>query len=701
MAQAPVTALATAVGLQLPESILLRAGDFLRLSINPDASATARTVTGTELTAARAFAVGLGTGLSPYYSLLEEAQRLNSRKVSIQSGAGYIDGNANAEAFASGRGDTSAEATALNTGLAGINWLNNYAGNLYVGTTGTPFAATARVAAGSQLAPALGAAAPSSSLDATARVRGVESSQLLGQPNATVAATTTLDLATSTASTKAVGLADSVGLDGVQATAVTNGSGVGATTTISGDATSRVVVRAGETLPPGSTLGVAAPAFGISNSEITTAPSLNTTVRGAALATIATEMVDGDGNPLNKSNQTLPVTYDNLQGIGIQSSLITAGRGNTTVVGVGGVADGGARFNGYSTPLAAGINESKIITNLGNDSIFGKVLNEVEAGVDADNDGLLESGVYLTHDADNGGQGDSFNGIRNSTVLTGAGDDTISGSASGSFLYTMNGNNTIDLDRARESSLWGSFGNDTIGVKEQASNVVAWGSLGEDHLSGASDSTGNVFDGGLGVDFIEGSAGATDRFLFTDANAARLSSSGESFGRDLTNTQFWGGLSEEQKADLWSTGKLTGANGQLVGAVDTIANFEAGAGGDRLELNSSLASITQSLWEDHGTILQVDQQGHTSVVEGNANGTHGIAVIVGTLENIQKLGVGVGNIAYATDTHQLMYDPDGNWKGGSSSFGTVNTNGPLTKNNFTFGSTTAAAMGAPPTAPLP
>ena len=190
MAQAPVTALATAVGLQLPESILLRAGDFLRLSINPDASATARTVTGTELTAARAFAVGLGTGLSPYYSLLDEAKRLNSQKVSIQSGAGYIDGNANAEAFASGRGDTSAEATALNTGLAGINWLNNYAGNLYVGTTGTPFAATARVAAGSQLAPALGAAAPSSSLDATARVRGVESSQLLGQPNATVAATT-------------------------------------------------------------------------------------------------------------------------------------------------------------------------------------------------------------------------------------------------------------------------------------------------------------------------------------------------------------------------------------------------------------------------------------------------------------------------------------------------------------------------------
>ena len=48
-----------------------------------------------------------------------------------------------------------------------------------------------------------------------------------------------------------------------------------------------------------------------------------------------------------------------------------------------------------------------------------------------------------------------------------------------------------------------------------------------------------------------------------------------------------------------------------------------------------------------------------------------IGVVVGSLEAITHLGVGAPTLAYATDTHQLMYDADGDWSGGSLSIGSV------------------------------
>jgi hypothetical protein len=70
-------------------------------------------------------------------------------------------------------------------------------------------------------------------------------------------------------------------------------------------------------------------------------------------------------------------------------------------------------------------------------------------------------------------------------------------------------------------------------------------------------------------------------------------------------------------------------------------------------------------------------------------------VVVGSLADILKLGVGSPSIAYATDTHQLMFDADGNWSRGAQSIGTVNLvdGSQLTRSNFRFSGFTSDGLG--------
>lgn len=707
MARQPVVAQSTAVALRLPQFSSQWLGSSITLAANPEAYATARSVLGTDPVVAEASAFGLGAGDSPYYRFLDAARDLNSPGLTLNTGGGTVEGVAEAEANAVGRGDTTATARALNTGLAGLAVYNNYFGDLLVGSAERPFEARASVRGGADLPPPAGST-PTSRLNAEARVRGIESSTLLGQPNATVAATTRLDLGNrSNTSVEASGSADAVGLDQVRATGVTRGNGDG-TSNVRGDAIARLLVengaaagRAGLAQP----IDVSLNAVGINSSSITGSPALENTLyaRGLALLDV------GDIPPTEAEEEAdldppaIPVRYSQLRGVGVERSAITTGHGDATVVAEGGVfADSAISADPARGSFAAGFNRSNVITGAGNDLIVGRVLSELDVELDVDGDGVFSADTYLVNTPTQGDNSaadedpdQSFNGFRRSSVITGAGDDTISGSSNRSFLFAMNGDNTIDLDRARYSSLWTSFGDDVLQVRDRSENVVMWGSLGDDVLVGADSGFGNSFDGGLGTDVIDGSSSGADDFLFTDANAALTGAATNQGLNLLSDTGFWASLSEADKQQLWSTGRLSGELGELLGGVDTLLNFEAGSGGDRLVINSSLASITQELWDDYGTILQVDGDGRTSVVDGDPQGSNGIAVAVGRLADIQKLGIGTSYLAYATDTRQLMYDADGDWRSGSISFGTVNSDGPLSKANFRFGSTTGSGSGIP------
>jgi hypothetical protein len=227
--------------------------------------------------------------------------------------------------------------------------------------------------------------------------------------------------------------------------------------------------------------------------------------------------------------------------------------------------------------------------------------------------------------------------------------------------------------------------------------VSYWGSLGNDKLK-AGHGSGNQLDGGLGIDISEGGSGI-DNFLLGDSAASLTASSSDQTNSALLNVGYWQSLSDAQKQAVWSSGEVRNATGNLIGGVDTINNFQAGAGGDVLEINGALASLTNELWRDQGAIFSVDNKGGLSVQEGSA-GSNRIGVVVGTLADIQKMGISAPSIAFATDTHQLLYDADGDWRKGTISMGTLNIagNGNLTKANLSFGGTTGGGVGSPSSA---
>ncbi|MEI7664462.1 MAG: hypothetical protein WCI65_00240 [Synechococcaceae cyanobacterium ELA263] len=700
----PVTAASRSVALRFEPDYDLLAGSFLRLVTSPDAIATARTIEGTDLTAAVATARGLGAGYSRYYQDLVDEAFFNSKNLSIGSGGGQIDGKAFATAYASGRGDTSADALATNVGLANLSYLDRYGGALLIGSSASPFSASAKAGSGSVLGPVPGST-PTSSLKATARVRGLEGSGVVvaestptttpafsfyGQPNAVVEASAELAKG-DTGRLVGSATADAKGLDSYGIKAVPFGNGDG-TATISGDATARLLVPSALTAASLTEASDKATlngnAVGIDSSVIYGAPTLNTTVTGRGLATVDVASSVG-------------LQLEQLRGIGISDSMVYTNQGNDVVRGFGGFSGGNLAVGAseaVSSRDAAGIDASGMYTGLGDDVIFGKILNEVEADTDADGDGFLEDAVFLDHSARDGSIG-GFDGIRNSTANTGIGNDLIAGSSNGSHFYAEIGNDSIDLDRAKSSSLWGGIGNDLLriggadGSGGPSNDNVLWGGLGNDSLQVGSGN-GSVLDGGFGQDITTGGSGV-DRFIFSEGGAALLAASSSMLSDDLADLPLWSTLSQDQKETLWDTGQLLNSAGtQLLGQVDTVRNFQAGSGGDVLELSNSLAGITQELWDTKGALYGVNSSGDLTITEASADGSNKVGVVVGTLADIQRMGLGSPSIAYATDTRQLMYDSDGNWGQGAISMGTVNVgSGSLAKSNFAFGSTTGNGLG--------
>ncbi|MFN5220373.1 MAG: hypothetical protein ACK5FE_05625 [Cyanobacteriota bacterium] len=694
----PTTATSRSVSLKFEPDSQLLAGDRLRLITSPDATATARTVEGDNPTGALAIARGIGAGYSRYYAGLVDGSYLNSIDLSIQSGGGLIDGTASASAYASGRGDTDATALATNVGLANLSYLDRYGGPLLIGTSATPLAAKASAATGSVLGPFPGTT-PSSTIQSVATVRGLEGRDdpsllrggtlpFYGQPNAAVRATSELQLADEGTNLRAIGQADATGIENYTIRAVPFGNGDG-TATLGGDARADLLVRGGP-LDSSDTVSLNGSAIGIDRSMLFGAPTLATTITGRGVATLETAASETP-------------TLNQLRGIGISDSQLFTNQGADVIRGFGAIAAPQLSALAAGVADTAGIDRTGMYTGIGDDVIFGKILNEVEADLDGDGDGELEAAVFLDRSALDGSIG-GFDGIRNSTANTGLGNDLIAGSSNGSHLYTSIGNDSIDLDRAKDSSLWGGIGNDLLrvggaeGKGGPSERNVLWGGIGNDNLQVGSGN-GSVLDGGYGQDITTGGTGV-DRFVLSEGGAAIQAASSSYFGEDLADTPLWAKLSETQKENLWETGRLLSSDGnQLLGSVDTIREFQAGSGGDILELSNSLAGITQELWATKGAIFGVSSTGGLTVEEASADGTNKVGVVMGTLADIQRLGIGSPSLAYATDTRQLMFDADGNWGQGAISLGTVNvTGGSLTKSNFAFGSTTGNGIGEAPTA---
>jgi hypothetical protein len=641
-----------------------------------------------------ATALGLGLGSSRFLADPANVDFFSSPGLSLLTGGGTIDGNADATASTTGRNDNSAEASAVNIGLANVDLVTRGGGELLIGTAANPFSATASAATRSLLSPQSDPFL-TAQLTADATVRGLEGSPpdapapaaapalgipptFYGQPNAAVLAAANLNLDPGPTTTAASAVADAKGIEGYQVFALAPGPAAPPNTPalVSGLATANLTLAGA---PPTNTqpADLAATAIGIDQAVL----------RGPASGSV---VFQGSGLALLNAPAVLPpgaVNLQSLQGIGIEGSNIQSNGGTTAVVGTGGFAapNSGGLLSGMD---AAGIDNSAIYSGSGSLTVMGKILTEQQAGVDANGDGVISPSTFLDASALTGGQG-GFNGIRNSTIISnGPGTAQVYGSSNTSQIDLTNG--SINLDRAMDSSL--AVNNGSIVVGTALDNSLA-GGFGT-NLVEVTSGSGNSLDGGFGQDVVigpaSGSASGGNTFMQSNAGAALDAASRNgtpgstsTFAERLTDPAFWAGLGAQQKQTLWDTGTLV--QGGQTFTEDTFQNFHAGNGGDVLEVSSTLGSLTQNLWDSQGALFGV-QGGQLKVLDGPANSQLGL--VVGTLADIRSLGIGSPSLAYATDTRQLMFDADGDWKdGGSQSLGTVTMANPgvsFAKDNFKF-----------------
>jgi hypothetical protein len=338
---------------------------------------------------------------------------------------------------------------------------------------------------------------------------------------------------------------------------------------------------------------------------------------------------------------------------------------------------------------AVGINNTWISSGAGDDTIHASILTESDVSRDTNGDGLLSADVHLEAASMQPTGIPQSSGFRNSYIYSGTGNDSISGSSQNSFFMADAGNDNITLDHASASSFWGGLGDDVLSSSGPSLNNTFFGGSGNDHIS-VSTGTGNILDGGLGQDQIT-SGGNSSTISYTDAAAAYRSTSISSLSGQLAEASFWNNLSELQTQELWQSGKLVSSQGNDRGQVETVRNFTAGDNGDILALSSAMAGITQELWESHGQIYEVDENGLLSSTDLPSTGSERIGFAVGRHEDILKMGNGAPSFAYATDTQVLLYDADGLWDSGAKSIGIVQMqeNANITMSNIRFGSSTA------------
>lgn len=644
--------LSRAVALRFAPNSQIQAGMALDLSITPTASASQRNLQSLQPVDASATALGLGFGNSRFLADPGNHEFFNTPGLSLVTGGGQINGQARATASALGPGAVAADANAINIAIANANLLSRSGDPLRIGSEQNPFLAMA-TAAGHALQAAeptvFGADAAAVALQATARVRGLEGTpaadisptpSFQGQPIAVVEAVARLNPGTDSSLDEGSGaLADAKGLEGYEVMALPGRVGSALVAQVGGVATARLDL-------PGS-IGSAdqAPvllgsAIGIDNSTILGPANGALVVVGKGIASL--------DNGVDASLQAqAPTAGDELnrvglEGVGIHRSTVMANGGDVQVIGLGGVASARTLGSGSSAD-AAGIDASTVWSGAGNDWVEGR---------------SLVTG--------------SFDGIRNSSINTGSGNDQVEGTANSSQIHGGTGNDAIALDRARDCLLDGSFGSDLISLGQGSQANHLQGGFGNDQLVSIGG-TGNRLDGGFGQDQLGASDGGGETFVQSNAGAALRAADSRTFAERLTDPAFWATLNDTAKQDLWQTGRWM-QGGTVAGQVDVMSGFDPGRG-DKLEISSSLAGFTQEIWNNQGGLFSFDNgqlvRQQDPLAAPGAGQVSPIGLVVGTLAEIRSLGIGSPTIAYASDTHQLMFDADGDWSQGSISMGSV------------------------------
>lgn len=680
----------------------------------------------TNSTEAVADSLVIGMGESAVFSGTVADPSAQSTNLAVLAGGGSVDASAVASSEAAGNGDTLAQARAIHVGVANVSWTDRIGSPLDLGSTAAPLLASSSASAANLGFDASLSSFPDASLSSTSIVIGFDGSGagtasptnalFVGQPNAVVAAETMLDInrlnpnvaATATGSALAIGIRNytiapvipqpSIAASAVPSSSVRSSNVRSAalqpaastpSTRISGQAQARLTVAGRPSTPAASattTGNLLASAVGIEAATIRTPGTGDTEISAAALAAAGIQSsTDASGFVLN-----------GLTATGIKGGSITGSNSNHLITATAGLyLDPSLATTDVSGSFdRAGISDTRIVLANGNDEITGVISSTDEIAAQL---GLSAAEVAAANAALEGllvdGSNASFAGLRRVYASLGAGNDSVNGSSlDSSFTATM-GSNRFSFDRALNTVVLGGQDDDAVTVTEQSiANTFITGA-GDDEINLATSSgSGNTLIPGRGQDRVVNGLG-TNTINQASYLAATEAASSPVLARQLASDasgSFWSSLDASQKALLWDHGLVTDGGGAVTGKVDVITGFKPGTTGsqaDQLVLSSSLTKVTDSTWANPATTAIHYWNGTSWVLK---EGSGPLGILVGPSAQILAKGFGSPFVAYATDTRQLLYDPDSNWSnGGAASMGTLSLAAgtdasTLTKANFAF-----------------
>ena len=293
---------------------------------------------------------------------------------------------------------------------------------------------------------------------------------------------------------------------------------------------------------------------------------------------------------------------------------LTGGGGNDTIDGDSGndVIDGGEGDN----TLSGGTGDDTISAGDGNDTIYGADGNDIISAGDGNNNITAEGGndtitTGVGADVISGGDGDdTINSGRGNdnitagdgadTVKAGGGDDRIGGGLGDDVLYGEGDNDTIEGHEGDDliyggdgiDILYGNEGNDKIYAGDGLQSHIEGGSgddllvggVGDDAIYGHADN--DDITGDAGDDTLDGGGGA-DTISAGDGNDKIYGGDGvDTISGGAGNDVIYG----NSGADIISGG--AGSDTFIYGQAeysslaDTITDFSAGNGGDKIDLTS-------------------------------------------------------------------------------------------------------------------
>jgi Ca2+-binding RTX toxin-like protein len=345
-------------------------------------------------------------------------------------------------------------------------------------------------------------------------------------------------------------------------------------------------------------------------------------------------MKGGSGNDLYIVAQSGDVVIENA-GAGtdsVQSSVthtLAANVEHLTLTGVGNASGNG---NSLANQLTGNSGNNTLNGGLGNDTMTGGLGNDTYV-VNAAGDQVIEAAAAGT-DLVQASTSHTLQANVENLTLTGAGNSSGNGNTQDNLLTGNSKNNALNGGSGNDTMVGGA-GNDTYSVNAAGDIVTEAADQGSDTVNTAINYTLTA-----NVEHL------------TQTGSANTSGTGNTLDNKLTGNGGNNTLTGNDGADTLIGGAgndtLTGGTGidtfdynALTDAADSITDFTAGAGGDKIDIDTLLTVLGYGGADPiaAGYVQLLQAGAHTQVNIDNNGGGDSFATTLATLQNVTATNV--------------------------------------------------------------